>query len=293
MKKFEKYLIDNGMYYKVASKYCAMVAKYLVWVDQQGLQPDKVIRSEYTNFEEYCRTELGNMDSTVLAKRTAIKRYNYFMQYSTNSAYNHYKKAKEHTVPTNILEPETLSDIYNNLQDRTIVLKRDRCIFGMVIFQGLTRSELERLTLSDIDLNNSQLYVAAQRTTNARKLEINSRQIMHLHSYINEIRAELIKLKPKHRDTDRLFVSLGISNNLNGTLYRMIREAKKQFPQFISLLQIRQSVITQWEKESGVLEAMVKAGHRNVSSTERYELSKYGELRDELQKVHPLEASGN
>jgi hypothetical protein len=37
------------------------------------------------------------------------------------------------------------------------------------------------------------------------------------------------------------------------------------------------------------MEAMVKAGHRYVSSTQRYQTNKYEELQDQLKAKHPLE----
>ena len=70
---------------------------------------------------------------------------------------------------------------------------------------------------------------------------------------------------------------------------RLLQRVKKQFPQVTDLMQLRLSVITKWEKEEGLLTAKVKAGHRFISSTERYQGSKLEELRQELQQKHPLE----
>jgi len=69
----------------------------------------------------------------------------------------------------------------------------------------------------------------------------------------------------------------------------MVIQLREQFPQVKNLHHIRGSVITHWQKQEGVMEAMVKAGHRYVSSTQRYQTNKYEELQDQLKTMHPLE----
>lgn len=57
----------------------------------------------------------------------------------------------------------------------------------------------------------------------------------------------------------------------------------------IDLKHIRCSVISNWEKDEGIIEAMTKAGHRYISSTARYQTNKNEELQDLLKTLHPLE----
>lgn len=57
----------------------------------------------------------------------------------------------------------------------------------------------------------------------------------------------------------------------------------------IDLKHIRCSVISNWEKDEGIIEAMTKAGHRYISSTARYQTNKNEALQDLLKTMHPLE----
>jgi len=56
-------------------------------------------------------------------------------------------------------------------------------------------------------------------------------------------------------------------------------------------MQIRQSVITEWLKEKNLRTVQYMAGHRYISSTERYKTSNLEDLKDALNKHHLLNLS--
>jgi integrase/recombinase XerD len=51
---------------------------------------------------------------------------------------------------------------------------------------------------------------------------------------------------------------------------------------------IRQSVITYWLKTMNLRQVQYMAGHKRVSSTERYLGNNLESLKDKLEKCHPL-----
>lgn len=55
-----------------------------------------------------------------------------------------------------------------------------------------------------------------------------------------------------------------------------------------SLAQIRASVITSWLKNYNLREVQYMAGHKYVSSIERYRTDNLEDLQKELEKYHPL-----
>jgi len=63
---------------------------------------------------------------------------------------------------------------------------------------------------------------------------------------------------------------------------------KRINPKVKHATQLRQSVITEWLKEKGLRQVQYMAGHRYVSSTERYLTTNLEDLRDALNKHHPL-----
>jgi integrase/recombinase XerD len=59
-------------------------------------------------------------------------------------------------------------------------------------------------------------------------------------------------------------------------------------PRLKSMVQIRASVITNWLQHHNLRETQYMAGHKYVSSTERYRTDNLEDLQKELEKYHPL-----
>jgi site-specific recombinase XerD len=56
----------------------------------------------------------------------------------------------------------------------------------------------------------------------------------------------------------------------------------------MSVKQIQASVITYWLKEYNLRQVQYFAGHKYVSSAERYQLNHLDNLQKRLEKLHPL-----
>ena len=59
-------------------------------------------------------------------------------------------------------------------------------------------------------------------------------------------------------------------------------------PRLTNMAQIRASTITNWLKHYNLREVQYMAGHKYVSSTERYRMDTLEDLQKELEKYHPL-----
>jgi integrase/recombinase XerD len=287
MEKFEHYLIRNGIQWDVAAVYARNVSHYLVWVKENNLRVKSVKRMQFSKWLQSCR-EQGNKERTLRSKELAVKKYYYFLGCKNNPALSWMKRKKEHTLPEKPLSREELLKLYQSMKPSTPVMHRDRSMLGMVLFQGLLRSELTELRIQDLDFDNCTVFIQGQRRTNSRKLSMKSFQVMHLYDYMNKYRQDFIG-RGRDQRTDRVFLSRGSGDGLHNTLARLLVSLRRTFPQLKDLKHIRGSVITHWQDEDGLMEAMVKAGHRYVSSTERYRTTRYEELQDQLKSLHPLE----
>ena len=56
----------------------------------------------------------------------------------------------------------------------------------------------------------------------------------------------------------------------------------------INAKQIRRSVITEWLRKNNLRQVQYMAGHKYVSSTERYQLNHIDDLKNEVQQHHPM-----
>jgi len=68
----------------------------------------------------------------------------------------------------------------------------------------------------------------------------------------------------------------------------MFKAIQKTNPEIMHAKQIRASVITNWLKIHNLRQGQYFAGHKYVSSTERYQLNNLDNLQTKLEKHHPL-----
>lgn len=184
----------------------------------------------------------------------------------------------------NILESDELEDLYYSFESENITdkyhklcAKRNKIIVGLLVYQGLNTSELKHLELEDLQLYKGKVYIKSGIRSNHRTLELKPWQVIEFLEYIKEIREEI--LLRKSLETNRIF----IPNNarLGNTVLNIIKKLKSYNQKVKNIHQIRASVITNWLKQYNLRQVQVLAGHRYISSTERY-------LTDDLESLHEI-----
>lgn len=68
----------------------------------------------------------------------------------------------------------------------------------------------------------------------------------------------------------------------------MFDQLRKLNVKVINAKQIRSSVITHWLGQNNLRQVQYMAGHKYVSSTERYQVSSLDDLQNELKEHHPM-----
>jgi integrase/recombinase XerD len=163
---------------------------------------------------------------------------------------------------------------------------RNQVVISLLIYQGLTTGEMASLTLEDINLEEGTIKIKATPKTNAREQKLKTKQIMLLHKYISEVRTKLLST-----NTDKLIITkLGTAETGEGIHY-LVSTYKKLFPdRNLNPKTIRMSVITNILKEGKDLRIVQAfAGHKYPSATERYKQRGIEELKQVIQKLHPLQ----
>ena len=95
--------------------------------------------------------------------------------------------------------------------------------------------------------------------------------------YTKEVRED-IKTR-KQIESNRLFIPN--NNRLSNTILSIVKKLKQINNKVESSKQIRASVITNWLKQYNLRQVQVLAGHKYISSTERY-------LQDDLESLHEM-----
>ncbi|MCP4356225.1 MAG: tyrosine-type recombinase/integrase, partial [Proteobacteria bacterium] len=238
------------------------------------------------NFIDYCNLESFSKKhiNTVLL---SVRNYYQFLKSENetiiNPATNLYIKGAIKKIPTNIINYKDLENLYQSFENYDNRSKRNKLILGLIIYQGLTTEELHQLEPEHLKLKQGKIKVPGSRKRNCRILELKPFQILELQEYITEIRPQLLK-----QETNQLFISMKGNVNLKNSLHHLFRAIKKTNPNIGSGKQIRASVITNWLKNYNLREVQYFAGHKYVSSTERYKANDLEELKKNLEKYHPL-----
>jgi integrase/recombinase XerD len=162
---------------------------------------------------------------------------------------------------------------------------------GLLIYQGLTTSEINKLEVKDVKLEEGNIYIPSTAKSNSRILKLESHQIIQLQNYILSIRPVLLTMTEK--STDQLFISIGktgIKNPLNifSGIKKLLANLKKIDPKIKDAKQIRASVINHWLKQYNIRQVQYMIGHKYISSTERYSTNKLETLQEQIELLHPL-----
>lgn len=114
----------------------------------------------------------------------------------------------------------------------------------------------------------------------------------HLENYLHYLSEQPCKTKPGpasgQSNSHQLFISMNGCENIKNSLYHFNQALRKLNPKYKNAAQLRQSVITEWLKEKDLRTVQYMAGHRYVSSTERYQTTNLEDLKEALNKHHPL-----
>ena len=155
-------------------------------------------------------------------------------------------------------------------------------MLGLLIYQGITIGELMRIEGSHIKLQDAKLLVKGTKRTNERLLDLKAAQMPVLQDYLNANKfkeGSLFMEKVKEPLSER---------NINNRIKYMFDQLKKLNPKVINAKQIRSSVITEWLRSNNLRQVQYIAGHKYVSSTQRYQLTNLDDLQNELQDHHPM-----
>ena len=271
------YLLDIGRYLAYMGKEKALAATY-----RDIMQYVEYLRGQYQNPKTINRMLYG------------VKAF-YFYLIHTGQRSGH--PCRQLRLKDAGYEDIQLQDLFTSIELEKLMHRKERfenvklrnkVVISLLIYQGLRVTEMIMLRLQDIDLEAGTIYVRAMPRTMARTLKLRTEQVMLFYNYINKIRPGMLKT-----DTSRLIITMrGTAENGKGIGYLVetFNKNKTMFPdRTLNPRTIRQSVITNMLKAGKDLRMVqVFAGHKKISSTEKYRQSGLEELKTAIEKYHPL-----
>lgn len=255
---------------------------FIKWSSKHGAS-QKTIASYLTHvrkFYQFLISEEAVKENPVAhIKVQGIKRKIYYDILTTEeleTLYQQYPTTIEHEAGK-IIPP----------QERNILARRrNKVVLSLLVHQGLRVEEIKALRLQDLQLREGKIIIHQQRRTAARTMQLQSSQVYELMDYIHETRKSM--LVHYGEATDRLFINLQKGENFYTITQGLLKILRQINSRIKNLDQIRASVITQWLKQHDLRKVQYLAGHKYVSSTEKYKANVIDELQADVLKFHPL-----
>jgi len=304
--QFENHLKKQEYAVSSIEQFKNYTAYFFNWKEKNGL--GQISYNDLLVYIDFCR-EQDNSTKLINRKLLAVRKYYEHLQSkgeaTKNPASGLYLKGKRIRVPNNLLDKKELQQLYENYQAVDLRTARNKIIISLLINQAMTTEELHKLEPGHIKLKTAKIEIPGGNHSNGRILKLKASQIMELQEYIKEIRPKILETikqkqkrsgrKVKHPDfkslENQLIISVNGSTNIKPALLHLIKALKKINPKIKNCRQVRQSVISEWLKHDGVRKVQYMAGHRYVSTTERYQSNNLEELQEALKEHHPLKGA--
>lgn len=311
MHSFKNYLQERGNAKATIEHYQRVLLDFITYLDQDGTETENATAKEVLAYQNKL-IQRGYQNKTRNTALSVVKKYfNYQIEIGerTENPVQHLtirggKKQKLYPI----LERHQLDQIHHNYKtlkpnDKNknrawfkvskLARERNKVILSLMIHQALTTAEIDRLQAKDLKLKEGKIYIAGTRKSNERTLELKSHQMMELMNYQCKTRVELLKYCKE--ETGNLFIStppLGQGYNRRTDtkeIWKLLtKEIKAENKDFINFKQVRTSIITHWLKQYNLRKVQYMAGHRYVSSTERYLINNNEDLQEDIDQFHPF-----
>jgi integrase/recombinase XerD len=282
---FRQYLEQKRFAAATVDSYVVYIETFTGWLNSEQLAPGAFTYSELLDFIRHLQG-LGKSKKAVQHLLGIVRHYcNYLItesQRDDNPAAGLFIKGIVRQLPASLLSWEEMEDLYQKYSIQLGVNRVNKIILGLLVYQGLAAEEITRLEAIHIHLKEGKIFIRAMKRTGARWLPLAAPQVTLLGEYMQ-----------KSRDKTGPFLSdgkkQGISpTNINNRMQYMLGQLRQLNPKVINAAQFRSSVITHWLKANNLRQVQYMAGHKYVSSTQRYQLTTLDDLKSELQNHHPM-----
>ena len=279
---------------------------FLEWMEEQSLTSEQVTHADVLEFADKLKQEHQSI-RFINRVMVAVRYYFTYLQHEGQATHNPAAgiilKGTIRHIPHDLLTKPELESLYENYLITDERTHRNKVMIGLMVYQALTRDELQALRADHLKLREGKIHIPQTGKLNSRVLTLEPHQILDLQEYVLVIRPKILAERMAERsgrkpdqykaeeDIHRLFISMNSLEDIKNSILHLNYALRKLNPKYKHGMQIRQSVITEWLKEKNLRTVQYMAGHRYISSTERYQTNNLEDLKDALNKYHPLTLS--
>lgn len=290
---FTEYLQNKKYSVATVDRYTMYTKRFLMWLTDEEIQAGEFTYTDLLEFMRYCH-QRGISKRSVHNILCMVRHYcNYLIhegKRTDNPAAGVFIKGLVRKLPVNLLSMEAMEELYKQYQVQLNVDSSKKIMLGLMVYQGVTVGEVMRLQSHHLKLKDGRIFIKGIKRTNERTLDLKAIQVTELQNYLNVNKFKKGSLLIERRKKALPFGEDlgGAERNINNRIKYMFDQLKKLNPKVINPKQIRSSVITHWLRQNNLRQVQYMAGHKYVSSTERYQTNNLDDLQNELKNHHPM-----
>lgn len=291
MKDFNDYLVKKDYSESTIRIYENGAKEFLEWITKHHYPVENIRYADLMNYVKHSQKK-GRTKINQQHQLLAIRHYFSYLvkagKVKSNPAQGVYIRGIARRLPHDLVSYDELVQLYETYPVNDTRDQRNKVILGLLIFQAVTIEELETLTPDEISLRKGKIRIPGTDRTNERVLKLEAAQIFELQEYLNKTRHRIL-YGPKVNNPEKikqLIIGMEGGTTLAGEVGWMMRRLKHEKVKKAS--QIRASTIAEWTRRNDVRVVQYMAGHKYVSTTERYKATHLEDLQEQLRKYHPL-----
>jgi integrase/recombinase XerD len=282
---FEQYLQDKRYSPHTIHHYRLYAALFTDWLTQEQQTGEQATYNDVIAFMRYLNAQ-GKSKKRVHSQLNVLRHYFTYLitegGREDNPAAGIYVRGIIRKLPGNLLSMEELEELCRRYQLQLNVDPAKKIMLGLLVYQGLQTEEISRLEAEHLHLKEGKIFIKGTPYSNERWLPLQAHQVGEWQEYLqaNRFKEGVFLARPVRVDAS--------ANNINNRMQHMLTQLRKLNPKVINVNQIRSSVITFWLQRYNLRQVQYMAGHKYVSSTERYRVLNADDWPSELQKHHPM-----
>ncbi len=291
MKQYKKYLEKAGISSKMnINRMNILTESYISWLEKRNLKFEEAGYKQLMDFIGYLQQE-NKSKHHINRTLQSISHY-YRFKKLPNIAQTTRLRGITRTKPQNLLTEKELNNIYEHFEAPPCTgyyYHSDKLILGLIIYQALDMKEFLNIEINHLQLEKGQIYIGRNKNKQRRIIPLKAKQILALNNFVKQIRPTLIT-----QASEKLFAPQADNySKLHWQFKQLSRKVKQQAkektePEICKLSQLRHSRIALWTAEHGLLKTRHLAGFKRVSSVERYRSANLKDLKEQVEKYHPL-----
>src|SRR5690606_28982642 len=292
---YEEYLLQNQYSQNTVAVHKCRIERFKSWLKHYGITAQELSYGNLLKYAKYLQTEKNYERQSTNNELRAVKLYYDYLiakgELVENPAEDMAIRGKRIKVISNLLSEEELEDLYYSydIEHYDTFFKatklRDKVVLGLMVFQGITGVELYHLQEEYVQLSKGKIDIPSTRRSNARTMKLQPCQMMDLLNYTTTTRQYLSERIQTSNNEQLIF---GSASQIRSITARIIRNLKQYNHKVTSYSQIRSSLIVNWLSKHNLRQVQYLAGHRYISSTEKYVQDDLENLHEIVNNFHPI-----